>query len=55
MNKDRITVDISFWSVIRVLLAIGFLGLVFYLREIAIQIFMALILASAIQPIIDKA
>ncbi|KKR33549.1 MAG: hypothetical protein UT66_C0037G0014 [candidate division CPR2 bacterium GW2011_GWC1_39_9] len=55
MNKDRITVDISFWSVIRVLLAIGSLGLVFYLREIVIQIFIALILASAMQPVIDKA
>ncbi|KKR18536.1 MAG: hypothetical protein UU65_C0002G0029 [candidate division CPR2 bacterium GW2011_GWC1_41_48] len=54
MNKERVTVDISVWSVLKVILALILVALVYYLREIIILVFIAFILTTTLEPTIDR-
>lgn len=52
-NKESMTVDISSLTLIKILIIIIGLALFFYIRDVLLLVFVALILASAFDPWID--
>ena len=54
MNKDRVVIDISLWAVFKFIIALVLIGLLFYLREILILVFIAFILAAGIEPTVTR-
>lgn len=52
MKKQSVVIDISFWAILKVVLVGAGLALVFWLRQIILMVFLAFILAAAIEPLL---
>lgn len=53
MSEKKLIIDISTATLIKVLLIVFLVAIAFYLRDIVMMFFISLILASAINPIVD--